>query len=356
MLLNLLTPKQPRILGIDLSTTSIKLVELSQKSHSLCMESYAIEPIPTQAMEGATIQDIESVGGAISRAIKRARSGAKFGAIAVQASATITKIIKMSKILTDNEIYNEIIFDAERYIPYPLEEVNWDFYVLGTNAKNPELRDILLAASRTENVAARIDALALAGLSPKVIDIEAYAIERAYSLIAEQLPDQGQEQTVAIMDIGAMVTNLSVLHDGNTVYSREQLFGGKMLTDQIKSRYGMSYEEANLAKHEGGLPADYETQILQPFKANIEQQVSRSLQFFFSSSEFREIDYLVLAGGTAVLEGLPQLLEQKLKVPTIVANPFARMRIAPNIDVSALNTDAPALMISCGLAMRSFGG
>ena len=256
--------------------------------------------------------------------------------------------------LTDDELETQLKIEADQYIPYPLEEVAIDFEVQGPSARNPERVEVLLAACRKENVEVREAALALAGLTAKVVDVEAYALERAYGLLASQLSSSSEDLTVAVVDIGATMTTLSVLHNGRTIYTREQLFGGKQLTDEIQRRYGLSVEEAGLAKKQGGLPDDYESEVLQPFKDAVVQQVSRFLQFFFASGQFNDVDYILLAGGTASIADLDRLIQQKIGTPTLVANPFADMALSGKVNAGALASDAPALMIACGLAMRSF--
>ena len=211
----------------------------------------------------------------------------------------------------------------------------------------------MLAACRRETIDARVEALELADLIPKVVDVEAYAMERAFELIKVQWQIE-ESATVAVVDIGATMTTLSVLHKGETVYTREQLFGGKQLTDEIMRRYGLPLEEAGLAKKQGGLPDDYEVDVLEPFREAVVQQVGRSLQFFFSSSDFNSVDCVILAGGVAAMDGLEPLVAGRLGCRTIVANPFADMSISPRVNAVALNSDAPAMMIACGLALRSF--
>jgi type IV pilus assembly protein PilM len=274
-------------------------------------------------------------------------------AVAVAGSAVITKVIEMPAGLSDDAMESQISLEADQYIPYPLEEVSIDFEVQGVSERNPDQVEVLLAACRRENVDLRVNVLELAGLHPKIVDVEAYTMERAFSLIEEQFEDQ-EDQVVAIVDIGATMTTLSVLVSGKTVYTREQLFGGKQLTEEIQRRYGLSTEEAGLAKKQGGLPDDYQTEVLEPFKDAVVQQVTRSLQFFFSSSQYNDVDYIVLAGGVASLEGLAELIEEKLGTQTCVANPFANMSISPKVNATNLANDAPSLMIATGLALRSF--
>jgi type IV pilus assembly protein PilM len=352
--MGLFSHKKPQLLGLDISSTAVKLLELSRSGGRYRVQSYAVEPVPVDAVVEKNITDIDAVGEAIKRVVKRSGSKNKYAAVAVSGSAVITKIIAMPASLSDEEMEAQIETEADQYIPYPLEEVSIDFEVTGPSEKNPELVDVLLAASRTENVFDRVSACELAGLVTKVVDVEAYAMENAFSLISDQLSAGEDSQTIAIADIGATMTTLNVLHNHKIIYTREQSFGGKQLTEEIQRRYGLSYEEAGMAKRQGGLPDNYVTEVLEPFKEAMVQQVSRSLQFFFSSSPYSSVDFLVLAGGSVSIPGVDELLEERIGTPTIVANPFANMGLAGRVKPQSLSNDAPALMIACGLALRSF--
>jgi len=342
------------LLGLDISSTSVKLLELSQTNNSYRVESYSVEPLPPNAVVEKNISDVEGVGDAIKRVISRSKTSSRSAAVAVAGSAVITKTIEMDAELSDDEMENQITVEADQYIPYPLDEVAIDFEVLGLSERNPEQVEVLLAACRKENVEMREAALDLGGVKAAVVDIEAHAMKRAFDLVKPQLGDNPEDLVVAIIDIGATMTTLSVLADDKAIYTREQLFGGKQLTEEIQRRYSLSFEEAGLAKKQGGLPDDYEDEVLQPFKEAVLQQVTRSLQFFFSSSQYDDVDYIVLAGGTSSIEGLGDMIESKLGTPTIIANPFVNMSLASRVDAEALSNDTPALMIACGLAMRSF--
>ncbi|TBW55869.1 pilus assembly protein PilM [Marinobacter halodurans] len=347
--------KSSAVLGIDISSSSVKLLELSRQSgERYRVESYAVEPLPANAVVEKNITDVEAVGDALRKVVSKARASVKQTAVAVSGSAVITKLIQMNAGLNEFEMEDQIALEADQYIPYPLDEVAIDFEVQGPSETNPDQVDVLLAACRKENVDIREDALSIAGLSAKVVDVEAYALERAYTLIEPQLDSQGEELVVAIVDVGATMTTLSVLADGKTVYTREQIFGGKQLTEEIQRRYGLSLEEAGLAKKQGGLPDDYEIEVLTPFREAVVQQVARALQFFFGASQYNAVDYVVLAGGTASIAGLTEMVEEKTGTATLVANPFADMAVGSRVNASALSNDAPSLMIACGLAMRSF--
>jgi len=352
--LGLFTKKANTLLGIDISSTSVKLLELSRSGNRYRVEAYAVEPLPPNAVVEKNIAELEGVGQALQRVVAKAKIGCKSAVVAVSGSAVITKMIEMDAGLSDEELENQLKIEADQYIPYPLEEVAIDFEVQGPAPRAPGRVEVLLAACRKENVEIREAALALAGLTAKVVDVEAYALERSYGLLASQLGTGHSELTVAVVDIGATMTTLSVLHNGRTIYTREQLFGGRQLTEEIQRRYGLSQEEAGLAKKQGGLPDDYDSEVLLPFKEAVVQQVSRSLQFFFAAGQFHDVDCILLAGGTASIPGLDHMIQQKIGTQTLVANPFADMALSGKVNAGALASDAPALMIACGLALRSF--
>ena len=346
--------KNPTLLGLDISSTAVKLLELGDSGGRHRVESYAVEALPPNSVVEKNIADVEAVGESIQRAVKRSGTRARQAAVAVAGSSVITKIISMSASLKDDEMESQIELEADQYIPYPLEEVNLDFEVLGPSENNPETVDVLLAASRSENVDMRVAALEIGGLTAKIVDVEAYALENAFAYVAEQLSGTGKDQTIAVIDIGATMTTLNVLHNLKIIYTREQVFGGKQLTEEIMRRYGLSYEEAGMAKRQGGLPDNYAPEVLNPFKEAMAQQVSRSLQFFFSSSQYNTVDHIVLAGGSASITGADELIESKIGTATSIANPFANMSLSNRVKPQTLSNDAPALMIACGLALRSF--
>ena len=353
--------KKPSLLGIDISSTSVKLVELSQTDAGYRVESLAVEPLPANAVSEKNIQDVEAVGDTLSKALKKSGSKCKLAALAVPGSSVITKVITMPASLSDSEMETQIELEADQYIPYPLEEINLDFQILGETKSNPETVDVLLAASRSENVEMRTAIAEIAGLTTKIIDVEAYTIEKATSLLsssAQALGEVSEEDAspfvVAVLDVGATMTSLNVIENNELIYTREQAFGGKQLTEEIMRRYGLAYEEAGRLKKVGGLPDNYIPEVLEPFKENMAQQVSRFLQFFYTAGQHESVDMIALAGGCASIPGIDELISTQLGVETIIANPFAEMDLSNKVNSQALSNDAPALMIACGLAMRSF--
>lgn len=348
-----LSRKKPPLVGLDISSTSVKMMELSKTGSSYRIEGIAVEPLPANAIVDKNIAEVETVGESVKRAFNKSKIKSKNVAIAVAGSSVITKRITMPAILSDDDMEGQIQLEADQYIPYPLEEVNLDFQVLGETEGNPETVDVLLAACRSENVDDRVAAIELAGLTARIVDIEAYTIETVFSAFAAHMPDEGMDKTIAIVDMGATMTSLSVIHNHHLTYTREQNFGGKQLTEEIMRRYGLSYDEAGLAKRQGGLPDNYEPEVLEPFKETTAQQVSRFLQFFYSAGGAHgDIDHLVLGGGTACLPNLAELVESHIGVPTTIANPFVDMSSSSRVNKANLEADAPSFLIAAGLAIR----
>lgn len=353
-MLPFLRKKTPRVLGIDISTTAVKLLELSKAGDKYRVNTYGVEPLPPNAVVENVITDVEAVGDALGRLIARVKPGVKLGAIAVTGAEAITKIIEMDADLTEDQMEDQLELEAGQHISYPIDEVRMDFCVLGPVEGNPKRVQLLLVACRTENVQLRVDCLEVAGLKTAAVDVESYAIERSFRLIQPHIPNSHEHEVTALFDFGASLATLHVIHEGRVVYSRDSSFGGKQLTEEIQRRYGITQQEAGIAKKTGELPDDYESEVLGPFKDAVLQQISRSLQFFYSSSQFSEVDHIVLAGGTSSISGLPEIVEEQMGISASLANPFLDMTLASKVSAASIANDAPALMVACGLALRSF--
>jgi type IV pilus assembly protein PilM len=318
------------------------------------VESYAVAPLPQDAFVDKNIANIDVIAEAIKFAVKQSGTKIRQACVAVSGSAVMSKVISIPASLDESELEDQILDEASQYVPYSLDEVNLDFEIQRVNEANSQMLDVLLVASRKENVNDRVEALAKAGLKTKIVDVEAFAIENAFVLLTDQLEGATEGKTYAVADVGATMATLNIVHDGHTVYTREQGFGGKQLTEEIQRRYGFSYEEAGLAKKRGGLPESYNIDVLEPFKKAMVQQISRSMQFFMSSSANRTVDGIVLAGGCASIPGIDSLVEQSLGITAYIANPFISMALSNKVKPQTLSADAPALMLACGLALRSF--
>ncbi|NVZ10211.1 pilus assembly protein PilM [Allochromatium humboldtianum] len=353
-----LTRKNSPLLGIDISTTAIKLIELSRTATTpvprFRVEHYAVEPLPGTAIVEKRIVEHEVVGDGIRRALARSGAKTKRAAVALAGAAVITKVINLPAALKDAEMESQIQLDADQYIPYPLEEVNLDFSVLGPSPSDPALVEVLLAASRRENVDDRISVLEIAGLTPLVVDVEAYAMEHACSMFLDGKGDGKEAPILGVVDVGASTTTLHVFSEGRIMYTREQNFGGRQLRDEVQRRYGLTDEQSAQKIRDGDVADTYEIEVLNPFKEALAQQIGRALQFFYSGTTFSRVDRILLAGGSAGIPGVDALVEERLRIPATVANPFSQMSFAPRVNSKSLMREAPGMMVAVGLALRGF--
>ncbi|GAB1234938.1 pilus assembly protein PilM [Ferrigenium sp. UT5] len=354
--LDFLQTSTPPMIGVDISSSSVKLLELSQapKKGGLIVERYAIEALPANAVTDGNINNLDAVSEALRRAWKRMGTRIRNVSLALPAATVISKKIMLPAGMREDDLEYQVETEANQYIPFALDEVNLDFQVLGPSPNNPEEVEVLLAASRKVNVEDRVAAAQAAGLRTVVMDVEPYAAEAAFEQIRAQLPGGAEDQCIAVVDIGASVMNVNVLRNGQSVYSRDQQVGGLQLTQQIQAAYDLTAEEAEVGKRNGGLPENYESDVLAPFRENLAMEVARALQFFFTSTQYNEVGYIVLAGGCAALAGLDEAVATRTQVSSLVANPFQLMSLSNRIKPRQLQADAPALMIACGLAMRRF--
>lgn len=352
----LFTRKYRPLLGLDITTSSVKLIELSAAGgDSYRVEAYAAEPTPVNSMNEKAIVDAEAVGEAIRRAAKRAGTRLKDVAIAISGDAAITKVIQMPKNLRGADLEQQVEVQADQYIPFPMDEVSYDFEVLGPSEKDAETIDVLLVATRTENVEQRQAAVAAAGLTAKIVDVEAFALENACRLMRHQMPEGGIDRTIAVVDFGASSTTFSVLRNLKVVYTRDFNFGGQQLTEEIMRTYGLSMEEAGRAKKEGGLPGNYQAEVLDPFIDDMTQQVSRSLQFYLASGSGREQPEKILTcGGCANIPGVADVIASRVGIAAERGDPLGGMKLSSRAKAQAVSKDATALLTACGLALRSF--
>ena len=343
------------LIGLDITTSSIKLIELTKSGDQYRVEAYAAEPTPHSAINEKAIVDAEAVGEAIKRALKRSGARAKEAAVAISGDAAITKVIQMPRGLHERDLEAQVEMQADQYIPFPMEEVSYDFEVMGPNDKQTDMQDVLLVATRTENVDQRQAAVTAAGLSARIVDVEAFALENACKLMTHKMPDGGIERTVAVVDFGASTTTFSVLKNLRVIYTRDFAFGGQQLTEEIMRTYGLSMEEAGRAKKEGGLPSNYQPEVLDPFIDDMTQQVSRSLQFYLASGSGREQpEQILICGGCANIPGVADVIASRVGIPAEKGDPLGNMKLSSKAKAQGVKKDATALLTACGLALRSF--
>ncbi|MES2161185.1 MAG: pilus assembly protein PilM [Pseudomonadota bacterium] len=352
----LLGQGNPPLVGIDISTSSVRLVELAQGGKGeYRLERYAAEPLPRGAVVDGNIENMDQVVDAVRRVWKKSGTRTKLVALGMPPASVITKKIILPAGMSEDQLEVQVESEASQYIPFALDEVSLDFDVIGPAANSPEDIEVMLAASRREKVEDRVAIAEASGLKATVMDIESYAARAALDRVTAQMPEAGAGQVIALFQIGAQVTHISVMLDGVTVYEREQPFGGNALTQDIVRSYGMSFDEAETRKKSGDLPDNYNAELLTPFLESAALEVTRAIQFFYTSTPYTRVDQLFLAGGCALLPGLLELVASRTKINSAVISPFKGMQLAASVRESQLRSDAPAYLVACGLAMRRFG-
>ncbi len=353
---SLFRSKNPPLIGLDISSSSVKLVELAAgaQKESYQLERYAIELLPRGALVDGAMENMDAIADAISRAVKKSGSSVKNVAMALPSSAVITKRIVLPADLREEEMEAQVESEANQYIPFAIDEVNLDFQVIGPAANSLGDVDVLIAASRKEKVQDRVAVAEMAGLNPVVMDVESYALRAAMDCHNLHLEGYSEQAIIALFHIGANTTSLNVMINGQSVYEREQAFGGAMLTQDIVRNFGLTFEEAEARKRARDLPENYQRDLLQPFVDSVATEVARALQFFFTSTPYTRIDRILLAGGTAVVSSLEEVISNRVQVPVAVMTPFAGMSFSTSVREKQLAQDAPSLLVATGLALRRF--
>lgn len=351
----LFKPRPPAVIGADISSSAVKLVALADAGGGAYrVEHYAVEPLPRDAVVDGNITNLDGVSDALRRCHKKLGSPIKNLAMAVPNNAVISKTILVPAGQSEDDLELQVETEANQYIPFVLDEANLDFQVLGPAPNSVDDVEVLIAASRKEKVEDRVAVAEAAGLKALVMDVDLYAAQAAFELMRRQFPDEGRDRNIAVVDVGATMMHVSVLRNGQSIYTREQPLGGQQLTQEIANRFGLSLEEAESAKRSGDLPENYTAEVLQPFLDTLSLEVARALQFFYTSTQFNQVDHIVLSGGCAALPGVADAVSNRVGAPTVLANPFCDMALSNRIKQRSLMQDAPSLMVACGLALRRF--
>lgn len=345
------------LIGLDISSTAVKMVELSQTGKTYQIDRYVIEPLPKDVISEGNLIEIETIAECIRKAWKRLGTSTRTVAIAIPTSMAIYKKV-MIPVSHSDDLEHMIESEATQIIPFPLEDVNLDYQVLGSSSASLDDMDVLLCAARKEKVEERVAVIEMAGLHASVVDVESFAMMTAFEQIQQQLPGHGMNQTFALFDVGANKIHCNIIRNGQQIYYREQTFGGQLLTRDIQRRYGISLDDAEVGKRNMALPDGYESELLHPFVDSMAQEIQRALQFFYTTvsiSQYLRVDYILLAGGCSMLSGLDDAVASRTQISSMIANPFTTMVQSHNIKLKELLMDAPSLLVACGLALRRFG-
>ena len=344
------------MVGIDVSASSAKLIELTRHASSgeFTLERCAIERFESGWMTDGNIENVEAVTAAVRRVVRKSRTKAKAVALSLPTSAAISKKVVLPANLTEREMELQVEVEAGQYIPFALDDVSLDFCVIGPNASSVEDVDVMISASRREKVEKRQDLADAINLTAEIVDVDCYASRLALGRVIDSIPGLDPEGTLALFEIGGVASELQVLRNDDLLYERELVFGGRLLTQEIARQYGITEDEAETKKRAGDLPADYADVVLAPFVTDLAQEVDRALKLFFASTPNNNVDWILLAGGSGGLHGLAAAVQQETSFPCRVLDPFVGMRLGPQVRREQLAREAPSYLTACGLAMRRF--
>lgn len=340
------------IVGIDIGSSSVKVMQLECSRNKTVVQNYATAYLPYGSVVAKEIKYPDKVVKALKKAIQDAKITTNLACIAIPSIETISRVIQVDKDLEEKEIMLEVEQAASKCVPYDLTDVDIDFYVLG-RSESPVCKDVLFVASKTENVLNRVDILKQVGLTAKIVDVDTYANHRAFLLLIRQILNKGKVSTVGLLEIGANVTTLYVFKDFIPIYNKTHNFGDSKLIESIATEYDMTLEQARIAKNHNDLPKNYKEQILKPFKENISEQIFKTCEWFYSSGDHKKIEHLFLSGGGSSIDGLIELVQERLKVKTVTVNPVMDMKVARGVDQQKLTSQAASLLTCCGLALRN---
>lgn len=352
---SLFSRQSPPLLGLDISSSSVKLVELGRDAEGrYVLERCAIELLERGCITDGNIEKFDEVAEAMRRVVKKSGTRTRNVAMALPASAVITKKIILPGGLSEQELEVQVEAEANQYIPFSLDEVSLDFCVIGPSSSSAGDVEVLIAASRKEKVQDRQGLAEAAGLKPLILDVESYASRMAAGRLIQGLPEGGTDTMVALFEVGAFTTSMQVIRNNDVLYDRDQAFGGAQLTQLIVRQYGFTPEEAEAKKRNGDLPDDYAASVLRPFVESLAQEIARALQFFFTSTPHNRVDHILIGGGSAALPGLVEAITAQTSFSCALADPFDGMLIGDTVREKKLRREAPSYLTSCGLALRRF--
>ena len=342
------------LLGVDFGSQSIKAVAITGKPGNVQITSVAEVPTPKGSIVDYQINDIEKVVNAVRTLMKNvAQNGGqkpRYIATSVSGSSVISKVIQVDAGQSDSELSNFINSEAEQLIPFPLEEINLDYEVLGDNFVDNQKQDVLISGARTESVEQRVVVFDRVGMEVKVVDVSVHALARAIKQIVPGFDDLCDEKPVGIVDVGAVTLTFGVVYKGEVIYQRLQNFGGDNVTQNLCNAYGLPYEDAEKSKVQNRMPADATSEVINPFMTQLAQNIKRNIQLFTSSSTHHDLDVIVLTGGGCLLNGLTEqmvsLLRKDVKCPDIFKQ-FPKFK-------NEENPQGYKFMTALGLALRSF--
>lgn len=342
-----------KLIGIDVGTSSVKLVELEESKTGYRLKNFGIAKLPRETIVNGVVINAEPLIQAVKGLISSLRINCRDVAFSVSCHPVIIKKISLP-LMTEESLEPVIVSEAEQYIPFDLDEVNIDFQILGVNEDNPELMDVMLVAAKKAMIDEYTDAFQHAGLRSRIVDIDVFALENMFNV--NYLHEENE--TFALVDIGASVTNINILKNGTSIFNRDVFLGGNQITEEIQKELSVSFEEAEMLKigeEIEGINRELLDQTISKTAMTIAREIQRTLEFF-TSSTYVEINHLFLSGGASKTPGLKQMIEEKMNLAIEFIDPFKVIKYDKRtFDTEYMRDMAAVAAVGVGLATRRLG-
>jgi len=346
--------KKKNVIGLDIGSSSIKLVELSVGKRKFRLEKLAISPLPPEAIVDEALMDSVTIIDAIRDLIATSKIKTKDVVTSVSGHSIIVKKINLP-FMTEAELKESIQWEAERYIPFDINDVHFDFKIIGRGGENPDLMDIVLVAAKKDMINDYVSVMIESGLNPVIIDIDAFALENMLTINYEL----EKEETVVIANVGASITNINILKNNISAFTRDIFVGGGHVTEEIQRQLHIDYEEAEKIKVSSQIDTHSQPIIQDILKAESESlavEIGKSLDFFKSTTSDEKISKLYLSGGGSKIKGFDLILQQQIGMPVEIVNPFKKIEYSEkDVDLEYLKEIGSIMAVGVGLASRRVG-
>ncbi len=353
--ISMLTPRR-QLVGLDIGSSAIKLVQLKENKGRYFLKKFGVKPLEPEVIVDGTVMDEGRVVSAIRELFDDSGVKNKLVAISISGHAVIVKKISLPP-MPDDELEGQVKLAAEQYIPFDINEVNIDFHVLPPDSSGDRQGDmsVILVAAKKDKINELTELVKGAGLTPMVMDVDAFAIENMHAI---NYP-MAQDETTALVNLGASVMNVNIIRGGTSLFTRDIPLGGNRYTEAIQREMGLSYEEAEESKkgeRSGDSSAALLGKVIDNVNGEVASEIARTVDYFKSSASNAELDRVLLCGGVAKAKGLIQQLGDRMQIPVEVADPFSEIDVTgSDFDPGALAELAPAAAVGVGLALRAVG-
>ncbi len=344
--------KKKEVIGIDVGSSSVKLVQLKDNKGSYQLLNASIFALPPEAIVDNSLMDTSSIAETIKNLVSSLGIKVKDVACSISGNSVIIRKIVLPA-MPQEELEDQISWEAEQYIPFDINDVNMDFQILSPDSNDPSKMNVLLVASKKDIINDYVSVFSEAGLHLSVVDVDSFSVQNAFEMNHDIIPDA----IIALINIGASVMNINVVKDGVTLFTRDVQMGGNLYTEEIQKQLGMSGKEAESGKLLANETNDKPLlDVLVKVNDTIIQEVRRSLDFYNSTASDERITGIYVSGGGSKVYKLIEMISEKTGLTVEVINPFAKLKYnEKDFDPEYLQEIGPLMAVPVGLAIRRVG-